>query len=155
MLYIFLYIIYTTINAIKEKLSRQSTKCHGGWIVVLDGMVRIDLLKEESLEGSEDCAVWINIWGKNISRRGTASSKALTRNLIGRFQEQQGGQCSLNRENQGEIIRDEVREVPKPRSCAALPAIVRILSFTLSIIGNNGRVWSGEIIQSLWLVYLE
>lgn len=55
----------------------------------------------------------------------------------------------MNRENQGKIIRYEVREVPRPRSCASLPAIVRILSFTLSITGNNGRVWSGEIIQSL------
>ena len=46
----------------------------------------------------------------------------------------------MNRENHGEIIRDEVKEVPKSRLRAVLLAIVRILSFTLSIIGNHRRV---------------
>ena len=46
----------------------------------------------------------------------------------------------MNRENHREVIRDEVKEVPKSRSRAVLLAIVRILSFTLSITGEgNGN----------------
>jgi len=142
----FIY-LYKTVNAIREKLRRQSNECHGEYTVVLNGMVRLDLMKEETVEGSKNCAKWINIWGKRISGRGTAGSEALARNLTGGFEELPGGQCGLNRENHGKIIRDEVKGVPKSRSCAVLLSLVRILSFTLSIIGNHRRVeWRNHTI---------
>lgn len=51
----------------------------------------------------------MNIWENSISRREDSKFKALSRG----FEKQQVGQSGWNRENEGEMIRDEVREVPK------------------------------------------
>lgn len=100
-------------------------------------VIRIHFTNTETLEGL--CC--INIWEKTISGRGDSQFKCFDQKLNWGFEEEQSGQCVWNRENQKEIIREGVSEVPKSRSCTALLAIVRVL---LSITGSHGRVWSGE-----------
>lgn len=128
-----------------EKLNRQTNECHGRWIAILDD-VSMGFVEKKALEGSKDSAIWI--FGERAFQEvGTAGSNALTRNLTGSMRNRKLASVA-GTESPGEITRDEVSEVLKPRSCIALLAIVRILAFTLSSTGNPRKAveWRNHMI---------